>query len=1163
VALFVCSNSSATSKQERRRKAKGSGKGGNAAEDCSMFNANSAYNPVTDSCEEDVECTFSEAAPSLEQLITCLSLLLAISMIRAASGLVVTRIYHRELPLTLKFPAWEGPVILVQYLALCESTVSLISLNCSLWLATGLSLFLAFPILLIMLSYTVLRRHILRDHLRFIRFRPFNRTLGQAGLSMGSGCFGKMLACWVTCMQARMRGEWEHDPFGGSALWTFLIGEYVGAFWFYAITRLLKKVVMSAVMGLTDGALNAILCIAVQSVDTACVLISRPHIGRDTDATECLGSIANLLAMIWLGLPVLFPGAQAYFSDVAALFVTLASTLISLVPVLFSVISSLIGVVTSFMSVFGVAQSGLGALFWFLAERSEEEAREQMRRKFARDLKAEQKAVRFQMMVERPSELLTTPQRIKSRGISQRAARKLGVAIAHYECPMVYVRQAIAFVAQVSVYNVTIQHCSGPPISELEEEDFGHDHENRLLAFCMGQHSRLGALCVARGLSDRLLRKCMPPPLSARTGIRDYVLQKNLAASFGAKNQASEKGFFASFGAKNQASEKGAFASFGAKNQASEKGFFASFGAKNQASEKGFFASFGAKNQASEKGVLARVWSEPEGKASGGADARSFSKAWFSQENSFSKEGASQANCFARSLRKNKVVRYMCDMKANSQLHESFFNVKLLTRCLFQEGEKTTTLLDIIVDTDTPERAKETIERLQEVAIRDSLKIHKIPDRVHILTSPKLQIHFLSAGYQLYPPTTTPAAARLQGYCRRMLILCDASNPYTERRQQKNSAAAHIQSCCRRMLVFNDASNPSTGTFVFFRAAHKLSAVKKFFERNYASSKAKGSLLPSTLHDTKQSARNLTYWEIKDKAKGSLLPSTLHDTKQSAHDTKQSARNLTYWEIKDKAKGSLLPSTLHDTKQSLHDTKQSARDTKQSARNLTYWEIKDKAKGSLLPSTLHDTKQSLHDTKQSARNLTYWEIKDKETGSLGKRYKQAYGIDGSDASARVHATVDTSFRRKQSDVENVLFDSPRNMDHLTSFAQPSSSSANDDTSNRAVSNVSSKTMRRNKIAADSSQAMANQHSVAPHLSSYGAIAKPEGFDQFLPQNQMFTSMASRDISTQLLCVVCMDRQKNSRVHPCGHTCVCHTCGMAISNCPICRGPVKRLDRSYI
>ena len=1076
MALFVCSNSSATSKQERRRKAKGSGKGGNAAEDCSMFNANSAYNPVTDSCEEDVECTFSEAAPSLEQLITCLSLLLAISMIRAASGLVVTRIYHRELPLTLKFPAWEGPVILVQYLALCESTVSLISLNCSLWLATGLSLFLAFPILLIMLSYTVLRRHILRDHLRFIRFRPFNRTLGQAGLSMGSGCFGKMLACWVTCMQARMRGEWEHDPFGGSALWTFLIGEYVGAFWFYAITRLLKKVVMSAVMGLTDGALNAILCIAVQSVDTACVLISRPHIGRDTDATECLGSIANLLAMIWLGLPVLFPGAQAYFSDVAALFVTLASTLISLVPVLFSVISSLIGVVTSFMSVFGVAQSGLGALFCFLAERSEEEAREQMRRKFARDLKAEQKAVRFQMMVERPSELLTTPQRIKSRGISQRAARKLGVAIAHYECPMVYVRQAIAFVAQVSVYNVTIQHCSGPPISELEEEDFGHDHENRLLAFCMGQHSRLGALCVARGLSDRLLRKCMPPPLSARTGIRDYVLQKNLAASFGAKNQASEKGFF---------------------------------------------ASFGAKNQASEKGVLARVWSEPEGKASGGADARSFSKAWFSQENSFSKEGASQANCFARSLRKNKVVRYMCDMKANSQLHESFFNVKLLTRCLFQEGEKTTTLLDIIVDTDTPERAKETIERLQEVAIRDSLKIHKIPDRVHILTSPKLQIHFLSAGYQLYPPTTTPAAARLQGYCRRMLILCDASNPYTERRQQKNSAAAHIQSCCRRMLVFNDASNPSTGTFVFFRAAHKLSAVKKFFERNYASSKAKGSLLPSTLHDKKQSARNLTYWEIKDKAKGSLLPSTLHDTKQSAHDTKQ------------------------------------------SARNLTYWEIKDKAKGSLLPSTLHDTKQSLHDTKQSAKNLTYWEIKDKETGLLGKRYKQAYGIDGSDASARVHATVDTSFRRKQSDVENVLFDSPRNMDHLTSFAQPSSSSANDDTSNRAVSNVSSKTMRRNKIAADSSQAMANQHSVAPHLSSYGAIAKPEGFDQFLPQNQMFTSMASRDISTQLLCVVCMDRQKNSRVHPCGHTCVCHTCGMAISNCPICRGPVKRLDRSYI
>ena len=48
----------------------------------------------------------------------------------------------------------------------------------------------------------------------------------------------------------------------------------------------------------------------------------------------------------------------------------------------------------------------------------------------------------------------------------------------------------------------------------------------------------------------------------------------------------------------------------------------------------------------------------------------------------------------------------------------------------------------------------------------------------------------------------------------------------------------------------------------------------------------------------------------------------------------------------------------------------------------------------------------------------------------------------------------------------------------------------------------------------------------------------------------------------LSCVICRDRQKSRRVHPCGHICVCDTCGAAVSQCPICRGPVERLDVSF-
>ena len=52
-------------------------------------------------------------------------------------------------------------------------------------MALGVVAFCAIPILLIAISYGVLRKHILRDHLRFVRFKAFSKPLAQANWAMG------------------------------------------------------------------------------------------------------------------------------------------------------------------------------------------------------------------------------------------------------------------------------------------------------------------------------------------------------------------------------------------------------------------------------------------------------------------------------------------------------------------------------------------------------------------------------------------------------------------------------------------------------------------------------------------------------------------------------------------------------------------------------------------------------------------------------------------------------------------------------------------------------------------------------------------------------------------------------------------------------------------
>jgi hypothetical protein len=49
----------------------------------------------------------------------------------------------------------------------------------------------------------------------------------------------------------------------------------------------------------------------------------------------------------------------------------------------------------------------------------------------------------------------------------------------------------------------------------------------------------------------------------------------------------------------------------------------------------------------------------------------------------------------------------------------------------------------------------------------------------------------------------------------------------------------------------------------------------------------------------------------------------------------------------------------------------------------------------------------------------------------------------------------------------------------------------------------------------------------------------------------------------LSCTVCLDRHRNCLILPCNHLCCCHSCGLTLKQCPICRGAVGSLHPVFI
>jgi hypothetical protein len=195
-----------------------------------------------------------------------------------------------------------GPVLMTQMIAMTDAAFAGIGSGCTAWMSVGFLLLLFGPLgFLVLVSWRIFG-HIKTGDLKFEASpRPTMAGL-RVSLNEAPGCFGKVKALKTFYGEWRAKGEWNSDNLHARH-YTFVLGDMSKLGAAYAIFLLAKRIYMTATLELSDGSLNAGLCVFMQTLDSILLSILRPFNDGQATTTEIVAGFSNVAAYVALGLP--------------------------------------------------------------------------------------------------------------------------------------------------------------------------------------------------------------------------------------------------------------------------------------------------------------------------------------------------------------------------------------------------------------------------------------------------------------------------------------------------------------------------------------------------------------------------------------------------------------------------------------------------------------------------------------------------------------------------------------------------------------------------------------------------------------------------------------------------------------------------------------------
>ena len=253
-------------------------------------------------------CSPEFLLPMLDKLVWCCVLLASVSLLRQSLCLLLDRVLGILPPDRMHFPSWEGPVVLLEFIALCTSVFAAVVSGCSPWMYVGYASLGTLTIFLVAYAI-VLAQHVFSQH---IVFESYDATSDQASKQptlfemqkslQGASNISQKVLCVLEWYLARgLKGTWNN---GNIDSWSvkFFVSDYAHHAWGFGLWVLAKKGLLVAAITVLDGRNSAIMSIIVLTIDLLLVLSLRPHASKVVSFSECISSVTNWLAVLNLCL---------------------------------------------------------------------------------------------------------------------------------------------------------------------------------------------------------------------------------------------------------------------------------------------------------------------------------------------------------------------------------------------------------------------------------------------------------------------------------------------------------------------------------------------------------------------------------------------------------------------------------------------------------------------------------------------------------------------------------------------------------------------------------------------------------------------------------------------------------------------------------------------
>jgi hypothetical protein len=297
------------------------------------------------------KCGICVGKELVEKLIACFSALLLIFIQRLLCRELFRRYkegrFRRDgglrtehevrTPDELRFPCWEGPVLIVQLFGLCDVSVKVMQSACSQWKLGGI-IVLSAPVGVLMFAFY--RCWLLHAEGSFEFVRPPHRSVKQiyedAWQTKGTHRFGPVVATTMVIYTVlndlhaqRFRGDWEKHS-KEAKYWGWLLSD-TGSQWFCGFFPLLKKVLTAISVNVPTPHINASMMLAIHWGDAALGFLFPSTRDDVVNMSNSVSALFNCAALLVATFPHIAPEhwVPAWMSGPYVILLTMLSSGIS------------------------------------------------------------------------------------------------------------------------------------------------------------------------------------------------------------------------------------------------------------------------------------------------------------------------------------------------------------------------------------------------------------------------------------------------------------------------------------------------------------------------------------------------------------------------------------------------------------------------------------------------------------------------------------------------------------------------------------------------------------------------------------------------------------------------------------------------------------------